>query len=594
MSQVIQEEEIVAKQYDLNLIRRLLTYVVPYKGLVILGVFLLISTSLTDLAGPYIIKIAIDNYIAQGNFRGLLFISVVYFIINLLSFLFRYLQSYATGVLGQKIMYDLRMELFSKIQSLSLSFFDRTPVGRIVTRVTNDVDSLNELLTSGMVTIIGDTFTLLGITVLIFWLNWKLAIVTMLVVPVLVVITNFLQKRMRAAFRALRVRLSRINAFISENVSGMHIVQLFNREDKNFQQFDDLNQDYKKSALRSLFYFALFGPLLSLITASATALVIWFGGRSVIAETLTIGSLVAFLQYVDRFFLPIRDLSEKYNALQSAMAACERIFQLLDEQPAIKDAPDAKPLQHIRGEIEFKNVWFAYNDDDWVLKDVSFKVSPGESVALVGATGAGKTSIISLLCRFYDIQKGQILIDGIDIKEISIKDLRRHIGLVLQDPFLFTGTIASNIRLHESSISDQQVEEAARYVNAHTFIEKLHLKYNEPVLERGAGLSHGQRQLISFARAIAFNPELLLILDEATSSIDTETEALIQEALAKIMKGRTSIVIAHRLSTVQNVDRIIVMHKGRIVEQGSHQELLAQRGYYYRLYELQYRSEAIA
>lgn len=587
------EDEILGKAYDPRLVRRLARYILPYKRRVAVGVLLLLGTSIVDLALPYITKVAIDRYVLTRRTDGLLLAAALYMLVLLLSFLFRYGQTYVAGTLGQRVMYDLRTQMFAHIQRLSLSFFDRNPVGRLVTRLSNDVDALNEALTSGVVSLIGDVLTLAGITVLLFWLNWRLALITFLVLPVLIWIMARMQAGMRDAYRAVRTRLARINAYIAENVTGMLVVQLFNRERRNFDRFDELNREYKDSAMRSLYYFSLFGPVITLISALAIGLIIWYGGGRVVAGAMTLGSLVAFLQYIERFFLPIRDLTEKYNTLQSAMAASERIFRLLDEEEDVRDQPDPVRVEHVRGEVEFDGVWFAYNDEEWVLKDVSFHISQGESVAFVGATGAGKTSIISLMSRFYDVQRGRVLIDGVDVRDVVQADLRRHIGVVLQDPFLFSGTIASNIRLHNAAITDQMVREAATYVNADTFIQRLPGGYDEEVRERGAGLSVGQKQLLSFARAIAFNPEIMLVMDEATSSVDTETEGLIQDALRKLMKGRTTFIIAHRLATVQYVDRIIVLHKGRIVEEGSHQELLAKRGYYHRLYELQHRTETV-
>ncbi len=593
-----QEEEFLGKAYDSRLVRRLLPFITPYRSRVALGVFLLTANSLVDLVGPAIIGYAVDHFIRariamSERISGLLTIAAIYAGLLLLSFALRYGQTYVTGVLGQLIMYDLRTRIFGHVQRLSIAFFDRNPTGRIVTRVTNDVDVLNELLTSGLVAIIGDVITVVGIGVALLLLNWRLTLITFVVIPLLVVSTSRMRRAMRDAFREVRTRLARINAYISENVSGMQVVQLFNREDRNFRDFDELNRDYRDVTMRSVLYFSMFYPVVELIGAFAIALILWYGGGRVAAGALTLGGLVSFLQYIDRFFMPIRDLSDKYNMLQSAMAASERIFRLLDEQPEVLDKPNPVPIKAVKGDVKFDHVWFAYNDEEWVLRDVTFHVRPGESVALVGATGAGKTSTISLLSRFYDVQRGRILIDDVDVRDLAQAELRRHIGVVLQDPFLFSGTIASNIRLHNQEITDEMVERAARYVNADHFIQRLPKKYEEEVRERGAGLSVGQKQLLSFARAIAFNPEILLVLDEATSSVDTETEHLIQDALEKLMRGRTSFIIAHRLSTVQNVDRIIVLHKGRIVEEGSHQELLARRGYYYRLYELQYRSQVI-
>ncbi|HKC76333.1 MAG TPA: ABC transporter ATP-binding protein, partial [Chloroflexota bacterium] len=535
--------------------------------------------------------------------RGLLRAAILFLLALVVGFAIRYSQEVLLNYLGQRVMYDLRMQIFTRLQRLPLAFFDRNPVGRLMTRLTNDVDALNEMLTDGAVAIFGDIFTLLGIVGVLLWLNWRLALVTFVILPVLVVFMSLFRRAMRDSYRQVRTRLARLNAYIAENISGTQIVQLFNREQRNFTAFDALNLDYLGANLRSLFYFALFYPTVSVLSSVAIALIVWYGGGNVLAPAaggsrgvlpaLTLGSLVAFLSYADRFFVPIRDLSEKYNILQGAMAASERIFGILDERETIVDPPDPVPLGEVRGEVEFQSVWFSYNPDEWVLKDVSFTIAAGESVAIVGATGAGKTSLIALLSRFYDVQRGAILVDGHDVREVAQAELRRHIGVVLQDPFIFSGTIAGNIRLHEERISDERVRAAARFVNADGFISELPQGYDTPVRERGAGLSVGQKQLLAFARAIAFNPEILLVLDEATSSVDTETEALIQDALARLMQGRTSIIIAHRLSTIRNVDRIIVLHKGRVVEQGTHEELLARAGIYRNLYELQYQSAGL-
>ncbi len=619
-----QDDEIFGKAYDARLTRRLLPYLRPYRVATTVGIALFLFSALADLAGPYIVKVAIDGDIcpalrlghgnsvcpvttgARGTIagyqHGLLLAALLYLAALLVGFALRYAQGVLVAYLGQHVMYDLRMEIFTKLQRLPLAFFDRNPVGRLMTRLTNDVDALNELLTDGAVAMFGDVFTLIGIVVALLLLNWRLALVTFTVIPILIVVTRYYGRNMRDAFRQVRTRLSRLNAYIAENISGTTIVQLFNREGRNFAAFDALNRDYLAANLRSLFYFCLFYPTVNVLASATTALNVWVGGEQALSHALTIGALVAFIQYIDRFFGPIRDLSDKYNTLQSAMAATERIFGLLDEPVPIVDPPAPAPLGRVRGEIEFRDVWFAYNADEWVLKDVSFRIKPGESVAFVGATGAGKTSLISLLSRFYDVQRGSIRVDGRDVREVAQADLRRHIGVVLQDPFIFSGTIASNIRLREGGaggadgadgISDERVRAAARFVNADRFISALPRGYDTPVRERGAGLSVGQKQLIAFARAIAFNPEILLVLDEATSSVDTETEALIQDALGKLMAARTSIIIAHRLSTIRDVDRIVVLHKGRVVEQGTHDELLARAGVYRNLYELQYQSAGL-
>ena len=596
MATFFQEDEILGKAYDARIMRRLLTYVRPYMRLTILALVLLVLVSVIDLAGPALVGFGIDRYIvpqtqslsASARGLGLLGVASVYLLILLVGLALRYLHVLMLSIIGQRIMFDMRSQMFEHLQRLSLSFFDHNPVGRLMTRLTNDVDSLNEMFTSGAISIFGDVLTILGITVLLLVINWQLALVTFIVMPPLFWIASYFRVAMRDNFRAIRVRLARINAYIAENIGGMYIVQLFNREQRNYERFDDLNRDYLAQTVRSLFYFISFSSITNFLSALAVALIIWYGGGRVLVGALTLGALVAYLQYVDRFFLPVRDLAEKYNILQSAMASSERIFKVLDEPIIVQDPSEPQAFGKVHGEIEFRDVWFAYNPGDWVLKGISFKIRPGERVAFVGATGAGKTSLISLISRFYDVQKGAVCIDGIDVRNVRQKDLRKHVGTVLQDPFIFSGTIASNIRLHDKSISDGRVRQAAEYVNAAHFIEQLPHQYEEEVRERGAGLSVGQKQLLAFARAIAFNPEILLILDEATSSVDTETEMLIQDALNKLMLNRTSIIIAHRLSTIRNVDRIIVMHKGRIVEQGTHEELLNRQGVYRRLYDYQY------
>ena len=596
MTTFFQEDEILGKAYDARIMRRLLTYVRPYLRVGILAMLLLVLVSLIDLAGPALTKYAIDNYIVPQTHNlttsqreaGTLTVASIYLCILILGLTLRYLHVLLLSIVGQHIMFDMRSQMFAHLQRLSLSYFDHNPVGRLMTRLTNDVDPLNEMFTSGAISILGDVLTIFGVTIALLVINWQLALVTFIVMPPLLWIATYFRVAMRDNFRAIRVRLARINAYIAENIAGMSIIQLFNREQRNYEQFDVLNRDYLQQTIRSLLYFILFSSITNFFSALAVALIIWYGGGRILVGALTLGALVAYLQYVDRFFLPIRDLAEKYNILQSAMASSERIFKVLDEPVTVQDPVRPREFGKVQGEIEFRDVWFAYNPGEWVLKGISFKIRPGERVAFVGATGAGKTSIISLMSRFYDVQKGAIYVDGIDVREVRQKDLRQHIGTVLQDPFIFSGTIASNIRLHEEQISNELIRKAAEYVNAAHFIEQLPHTYDEEVRERGAGLSVGQKQLLAFARAIAFNPEILLILDEATSSVDTETEVLIEDALNKLMTSRTSIIIAHRLSTIRNVDRIIVLHKGRIVEQGSHEELLHRQGVYRKLYEFQY------
>src|SRR5712692_11126163 len=596
MATFFQEDDIIGKAYDARIVRRLLTYIRPYIWLALVAMLLLVLVSLIDLVGPALTYYGIDHYIVpqvkglsdSERGSGLLFVASVYLLILLAGLALRYLHVLLLSIVGQRIMFDMRSQMFEHLQRLSLSYFDHNPVGRLMTRLTNDVDSLNEMFTSGAISILGDVLTLVGVTIALMVINWQLALVTFIVMPPLLWIASYFRIAMRDNFRAIRVRLARINAYVAENIAGMYIVQLFNREQRNYERFDELNRDYLDQTVRSLFYFISFSAITNFLSALAVALIIWYGGGRVLVGALTLGALVAYLQYVDRFFLPVRDLAEKYNILQSAMASSERIFKVLDEPIIVQDPPAPKEFSEVQGEIEFRDVWFAYNPGEWVLKGISFKIRPGERVALVGATGAGKTSIISIMSRFYDVQKGAIYVDGIDVRDVRQKDLRKHIGAVLQDPYIFSGTIASNIRLHEEQISDEQIRKAAEYVNAAHFIEQLPHTYDEEVRERGAGLSVGQKQLLAFARAIAFNPEILLILDEATSSVDTETEVLIQDALNKLMLNSTSIIIAHRLSTIRIVDRIIVMHKGRIVEEGTHEQLLGQQGVYRRLYDFQY------
>jgi ATP-binding cassette subfamily B protein len=591
------EDEILGKAYDGRLTRRLLPYLSPYKPRLFFALFLLIGTSLLDLVGPWLTKVAIDRYIVPHKPNGLLLILILYLASLVVGFVMRYGENYHMQFVGQRVMYDLRNEIFGHLQSLPLSFFDKNPVGRLMTRMTSDVDALNDLLTQGVVSILGDIVTLSGIVVVMLILNWQLALVSLAVMPIIAVVSRIFQKAMRIIYRNIRVRLSRVNGFLNENITGMVIVQLFNREHTMFEEFDGLNTDYLRANLSAIFAYSIFSPIVMFVGAMATALLLLVGGNGIISHwgvAFTYGALLAAIQYTDRAFQPIRDLAEKYSILQSAMAASERIFGLLDETPEPPDEEHPVRLGHVRGEIEFRNVTFGYDPENPVLKDVSFTIRAGESVAIVGATGAGKTSLINILSRFYDIQRGQILLDGVDIASMPKADVRRHIGAVLQDAVLFSGTITSNIRLHNTEISDEDVRRAAVFVNADKFIERLPDGYDHIVRERGSNFSAGQRQLVAFARAIAFDPEVLLVLDEATSSVDTETEALIQDALERLMEGRTSIIIAHRLFTIRHVDRILVLHRGKLVEQGAHDDLLAQGGYYHRLYQLQYQEQELA
>jgi ATP-binding cassette, subfamily B, multidrug efflux pump len=586
------DDEVLGKAYDARLMRRLLSYIKPYKKYVIFAIFLNIVVSALGPLRPYLTKIAVDDYIVNSDYEGLLFIAVILFISLLLQAAIQYFLTYFTQLLGQKTIYDLRMQIFRHTQKLALKFFDKTPIGRIVTRTTNDVESLNELFSSGIVMVFSDIFIIVWILAFMFFMDVELSLVTLSVLPVLIYGTFLFRKKVRESYRDVRLHLARLNSYMQEHVTGMSVVQIFNKQNSELKRFASINDDYRISNKKSIFYYAVFYPAVELLSAVAIGLIIWYGGGEIIQNTLTIGVLFAFIQLTEMFFRPIRDLSEKYNIMQTAMASSERIFKLLDNETFVKDPVQPKDIEKIKGEIEFKNVWFAYNEEDYVLKDVSFKINPGETIAIVGATGAGKTSIINILTRFYDINKGSILLDGIDISTINKHDLRKHISIVLQDVFLFSGTIQSNISMGREDITLDTIKYAAETVGADKFINSLPNQYEEVVKERGATLSVGQKQLISFARALAFNPQIL-VLDEATSSIDTETEMLIQKAIDKLLVGRTAIVIAHRLSTIQSADKIIVMHKGEIRETGNHQQLLAKRGIYYKLYQLQYKDQEI-
>jgi len=584
------DDEIMGKAYDSRLMKRLLSYLKPYRKFVIAAIFLNIIFAAMGPLRPFLTKIAIDDYILTGNYPGLMVLIGILFGILILQGFIQYAMSIVTEWIGQKAIFDLRMQVFKHLQKLSLRFFDKNPIGRLVTRTTNDVESLNDMFSSGVVTIFSDIFVIFWILIFMFVMSWELSLVTLAVLPFLFYATWVFRRKAREAYRQVRKHLARLNAFLQEHISGTIVLQIFNREKKARAKFERINSDYRDAYMRSIFYHAVFYPVVELISAVAVGLIIWYGGGSVVQGALTIGILISFIQYTEMFFRPIRDLAEKYNIMQTAMASSERIFKLLDDRSIIPDPDVPAELKTISGRVEYRNVWFAYNQDDHVLRDVSFQVHPGETVALVGATGAGKTSIINLMTRFYDIQKGQILVDGIDIRTVRKADLRKHIAIVLQDVFLFSGDIKSNITLGDDSISMERVREVCAAVGADRFIERLTNGYDEPVKERGATLSVGQKQLLSFARALAVDPKIL-ILDEATSSVDTETEIMIQKAIQRILKGRTSIVIAHRLSTVQRADKIIVMHKGKIREIGKHQDLLALQGIYYRLYQLQYQDQ---
>ena len=550
---------------------------------------LIVAQAGIDLVGPYLTKVAIDRHIAKGDAAGLAQVARLFLLTLVLAFGVRFLQTYIMQMTGQRIMQDMRRDIFAHLQRLHVGYFDRNPVGRLMTRVTTDVDAVNELFTSGVVTVFGDLFTLLGIMGVMLALDLRLALVTFAVLPLFFLLTDWFRRGARQSFRDTRKWVARINAFLQENLSGMSVLQLFRREARNRAAFAEINRKHYDANMTAIFYYAVFYPMIELLAAIATALILVYGGGRVLEAGLTLGALVAFIQYSERFWRPISDLSEKFNLLQAAMAASERIFGLLDTVPQVVSPPGAKRAERAQGRVSFEGVSFAYGDGPPVLTDIDFAVEPGKSVALVGATGAGKSSIISLLMRFYDVGQGRVTVDGKDVREWDLESLRSSMALVLQDVHLASGTIASNIRLG-SEIPIERVRAAAEAVAASRFIEKLPQGYDTAVRERGATLSVGQKQLLSFARALAHDPRVL-ILDEATSSVDTETEQLIQAALAVLMQGRTAIVIAHRLSTVQNVDEILVLHKGRIRERGTHQELLARRGMYWKLYELQYKDQ---
>ncbi|MGB8506989.1 MAG: ABC transporter ATP-binding protein [Pyrinomonadaceae bacterium] len=597
------EEEALGKGYDPANARRLLRYLRPYNYLILPALLLTLVVNALNVAEPKFFEYAIDWYIKPSQevlarltyddrVRGIGLIALVFLGVKLLQFVVSYLQTVLLQSVGQHVMYDLRSELYSKLQHQEVAYFDHNPVGRVMTRLTSDVDSLNELFTSGVIEGLGDIVTVFAIAGIMFWMDWRLTLVALVTVPLLFAATTWFRKHARRGYDLVRTKLARINSFLQEHLSGAQTVQIFNREEKSLSQFHDINDDHRRAHIQTIFYYSVFFPLVDLIGAAGVALIIWYGGYRVMQNTpgrevLSIGALVAFIQYTQRLFQPIRDISDKYNVLQAAIIASHRIFKTLDLPIAITTPEQPAKTGRARGRIEFRDVWFAYKDEDWVLKGVSFTVEPGQSVALVGHTGSGKTTITNLLMRFYDVQRGSILLDGVDVREWDLRALRENFAVVLQDVFLFSGTVNGNIRLGRAEITQERVEWAAREVRADRFIERLPEKYESELRERGAGLSVGQKQLISFARALAFDPSLL-ILDEATSSIDTETEQLIQQAIERVMLDRTSLVIAHRLSTVQRADRIIVMHHGEIREQGSHQELLTLRGLYWRLYKLQY------
>jgi ATP-binding cassette subfamily B protein len=581
--------------FDRRLLRRIVTYLVPYKGWVALAFVTVMTEAFLGPLVPKLVQLAIDRHIVAGDLPGLRRMILLLVIVLVAESVLSFVNQYLTQWIGQQAIYDLRTRVHRHILRQPVAFFNRTPIGRLLTRVTSDVESLSQVLSAGVVTILGDLSRLVFIAWFMFSLNWTLALVTLAVMPVMLWATFWFTRKVRDAYRDTRKQAARLNSFLQEHVTGMRVVQMFNREKEEYRRFEGINDDHRQAYLKTIFYFALFWPVVDIIGSSALGLVIWVGGVRAMEGALTLGVLIAFIQYARQFFEPIRNLSDQFNTLQSAMAGAERIFGLLDQDDALPEREDPVPLPTVRGEIEFRNVWFAYVDGaegepEWVLRDVSFVLRPGQTAAIVGATGAGKSTIINLLLRFHDVQKGQILVDGEDIRNYRLRDLRGHVGLVLQDVFLFSGSIERNISLDNPDIPREAVVEATRQIGADEFIGRLKHGYAQDVRERGMTLSHGQRQLLSFARALAYDPEIL-VLDEATSSVDTETEHVVQQALHRLMKGRTSLVIAHRLSTIQHADQILVMHRGEIRERGSHQELLRADGLYRRLYELQYKEQ---
>jgi len=589
----MQDEEIEIREYDWHLLKRLIVYLKPYQGRMLFASCLMLATAGLQALTPWLVKIAIDTYITNHDLSGLTRISALYLLVLMGQMVLSYLQVFIMQMTGQHIMYDMRVQIFSHLQRLEINFFHKNPVGRLMTRVTNDVDVLNELFTSGVVSIFGDILTLTGIMVAMLWFNPRLALVALSVVPMLFFATALFRRKARAAYSETRYWLARMNAFLQEAISGMGIIQIFSKEDAMYQKFDRINFKHYRATKKSVMAYAVFYPAVEMIEAIAIALLVWYGGNRAIAGFVTFGALVAFIQYTQRFFRPIADLSEKYNILQSAMASSERLFDLLDNKqiiaaPLVERAPEER-----LAEIEFRNVSFGYPDGEQVLKNISFRIAEGEKIAVVGPTGAGKTTIISLLLRFYDTYEGQILLNGIDLKNISEKQLRRDMAVVFQDAFLFSRTVRENITFDRPEITKEQMQRVSEYLLADPFIRELPGGYEEMLNERGSNLSFGQRQLLTFVRALAAEPTIV-ILDEATSSVDVETEYIIRNALQRLMEGRTAILIAHRLSTIQNVDRILVIHDGEIREQGRHQELLEQGGLYSKLYQLQYKEQEIA
>jgi ATP-binding cassette subfamily B protein len=592
------EEEEIGKTYDWRVAKRLMSYLKPYWHLAAIALVLTLLTNILISLQPYFTKIAVDDFITPKRIDGLWLFAFAFFGLFLFRFIFSYIQEILLNNVGQKVMFDIRTQIYTKLQKQEIAYYDKYPVGRIITRITSDVDALNELFTSGVIDVLGDLVIIFAIVGMMFYLDWKLALVSLITIPLLFAATNWFRKQARSGFDKVRTRNAKLNAFLQEYISGAQTVQLFNAERKAQNRFAEINDDYRNANIETIYYYAIFYPLVDFIGTIGIALVLWFGGYEILTgmsaggQALTIGVVIAFIQYSQQLFQPIRDLSDKFNVLQAAIVASHRIFILLDLPVAIETPESPKKTGKAVGKIEFQNVWFAYKENDWVLKNVSFTINPGESIALVGHTGSGKTTVTNLLMRFYDVQKGKILLDGVDVREWDLQDLRENFAVVLQDVFLFSGSIEENIRLGNAQINEEKIRWAAKEVHAAEFVNKLEDGYKSLVRERGAGLSVGQKQLISFARSLAFDPKIL-ILDEATSSIDTETEQLIQQAVERVMQARTSLVVAHRLSTIQKCDRILVFHHGELREAGTHNELLGLRGLYWRLYQLQYVDEKL-
>lgn len=582
------------KAADKTLIKRLYFYIQPFVGYIVLAIVLSLAVAYLGTVRPKLTQIAVDDYIAFDNFEGLFTVILLLFGALFGEFILLMVNTYLTRWFGQNALYSLRSAVFEKIQSLHVQYFDRSPIGRLITRTTSDVEALSELLSDGVVAIIGDLFRIFFILYFMFSMNWELSLVTIAILPVLFYATFWFKERVRVSFLKVRDQISHLNSFVQEHINGMKVVQLFNREQYQHEKFQKINQKHKEAHVETIFYFSIFWPLVEVFASFAMALIVWYGGGRALMGGVSFGVLLAFIQYARQFFQPIRGLSEKFNTLQSALASSERIFEVLDTEHQINTPENPSALKDPKGHISFKNVWFRYNDEgNWILQDISFEVQPGEHLAIVGATGAGKTTIINLILRFYEIQKGSICIDGIDIRELELSELRTLFGLVLQDHSLFTGTVYENISLGNPQISLAKVKKAAEDVEASRFIKKLPGEYDYVLQKQGSALSMGQKQLICFVRALVYNP-LIMVLDEATSSVDSETEALVNIASKKAMKGRTTIAIAHRLSTIQDAHTILVMHKGQIREVGTHQELLEQEnGIYRKLYELQYKDQSV-